>query len=347
MMYANHPETGSGSYPLCESTASMKLTLRWGAVVCVVLCNRAVFWTCSPSSSAEASAEAELSGEMMPPVITKEATCGDWVSWAPPKTDPAIVMQVVSKDYVDLERNFIRLMELNSGFTRENLYIMCLDDATVPIFASLGIRGVPVNKLRVRSHKDVWKTRVRAVSCLVEEGYNVIMSDSDALWLRDPMEYMDAAGVSSSSIVASRGSFPRTFGWGSTICMGFILFRATGAGMNTFQDTMENIALRTGDDQVAVNQAASDLGVIWDEGSDMRYEESTDPGKGTISDLSSDNGEPFGITLLPHSKFTRICRSTPVSNDTVVAHCFREKKAGAKLDWMQELNLWLPELDSP
>ena len=81
-------------------------------------------------------------------------------------------MQIVSEDYVDLERNFMRLMELNSVFTRHHLYLMCMDNASVQTFASLGIRCVPLDLLPFDSIHDVWKTRIRALSCLVMEGYN-------------------------------------------------------------------------------------------------------------------------------------------------------------------------------
>ena len=203
----------------------MKVTLRWIVAVCVVLCNRVVLCTALEPSLAEARPLVEMD-------ISYEATCGEWASWLPPRTTPAVVMQVVSKEYADLQRNFIRLMELNSGFTRENLYLMCLDDASVPIFASLGIRCVPLGALKMRSHSDLWKTRVRVVSCLVADGHDVIMSDSDALWLGDPIEFIRLS--SSSSVIASRGSFPRELGieWGTTLCMGFIMFRATGAAMD-------------------------------------------------------------------------------------------------------------------
>ena len=287
--------------------------------------------------------------EAVPREITKQATCGEWASWKPPRTDPAVVLQVVSEAYVDLEKNFIRLMELNSAFTRQHLFLMCLDDASVNIFSSLGIRCVPVGTLRFQSHKDVWKARVRVLSCLVTEGYNVIMSDSDALWLRDPMKYTGLPAVSGSSVIPSRGSFPHRLGslWGSTICMGFIMFRATGAAMNTFQAAVERIVLETGDDQVAVNRAALELGVVWDKRSDMRYSSSTDFGKGTIADLSSNDVDSFDIILLPHNMFTRICRKTPVSNDTMVAHCIQKHDAASKLSWMQDLSLWSPDDISP
>lgn len=324
----------------------MNLTLRWSIAVCMFICSRAVFFTCSQSSSAEASL---LSVKAVPSKIEEESTCGEWTSWAPPRTDPAVVLQVVSEDYADVEKNFIRLMEINSAFTRQHLFLICLDDASADIFESLGIRCVPGQSLRSHSHHSMWKIRVRALSCLVTDGYSVIMSDSDALWLRDPMEYIGWPAVNGSSVFASRGSFPRSLGkkWGSTICMGFIMFFATGAGMNTFQNAMEHLVLETGDDQIAVNRAAFELGITWDKDSDMRYESSTDVGKGTIADLSTDNGELFEIILFPHNMFTRVCDETPVSNDTVVAHCHTEKNAAAKLGWMKDLNLWSPDGISP
>ena len=320
----------------------MKLSLPRIVAVCTLLHNRAVF-------SQPSSAAAGLSVEAIPSAITKEATCSDWVSWIPPTTDPAIVMQVVSEDYVDLEKNFIRLMELNSALTRQHLYLMCLDDASVAIFESLGIRCVPMRALELHSHEKLWKARVRVLSCLVSAGYDIIMSDSDALWLGDPMEYMNSSSSSSSSVIASRGGYPRALGdvWGSTMCMGFIMFRANGAAMSTFQDTMERIVLETGDDQVAVNRAALDLGIAWDEGSDMRFTPSTGFGKGVIADLFSEDGQPFEVTLLPHKKFQRHCATTHIANGTVVAHCFHQKRADAKTGWMQEVDLWSPHISNP
>lgn len=321
----------------------MKLKLRWSVAVSVVVCPPATIFTCLPSSSVGAT----LSVKAIPSEFSNTTTCGDWGSWAPPRVDPAIVMQVVSQGYVDLERNFIRLMELNSAFTRQNLFLMCLDDASVPIFAHLGIHCVPLGMLTLQTHEDLWKIRVNVLSCLVAEGYNVILSDSDALWLGDPMDYIDF--MSSSNVIASRGGYPRTIGieWGATMCMGFAMFKATGAAMNTFQDAMERIVQETGDDQIAVNRAALELGIVWDQGSDMRYTLSTEFGKGIIADLSGDDGKSFEIALLPHNTFTRQCTRTPINNETMVAHCFHKKRADAKTSWMKELNLWSPNEVTP
>lgn len=53
--------------------------------------------------------------------------------------------------------------------------------------------------------------------------------------------------------------------------------------------------------QIAINHAVHELGIVWDEDSDMRYENSTDLGTGTISSLPANaDGRPFTVTLLPH-----------------------------------------------
>ena len=282
-----------------------------------------------------------------PQPITENSTCGQWASWAPLRTDPAVVMQMVSANFVDMERNFLWLMELNSAFTRHHIYLMCIDDVAVSIFASLGIRCVPLSALRFNSSADLWKTRIRALSCLVMEGYDVIMSDADALWLGDPMEYFTLPGVRNSSVVASRGGFPLYLSkkWGVTMCSGFILFRATGPAMDTLQRSMEAIVRRIGDDQMATNNAVDRLGIAWDYESDMRYATSTALGRGTIETLHGDDG-PFVITLLPHSAFTRKCNRTPISNETVVAHCYTQRKVGNKVSWMQKEHLWLTNSSS-
>lgn len=67
---------------------------------------------------------------------------------------------MVSEGYIDIERNFIRLMERNSGFTRRNIYLMCMDDVSKHFFDSeMGIRCVPMSALELPTHEDIWQLR--------------------------------------------------------------------------------------------------------------------------------------------------------------------------------------------
>ncbi|CAN0194165.1 unnamed protein product [Scytosiphon promiscuus] len=255
------------------------------------------------------------------PAISEDTTCADWAAWIPRRPEPAVVMQVVSEGYIPIQQNFIRLMEMNSSLDRHNLFLMCLDHASETFFEErMGIRCVPISALHLRAHKHIWRLRVHVLSCLVRVGrVDVIMSDADALWIKDPINELfhtrgsgsDEDGssrggdhngrmlsavhqfggsggwldVRDSDVVASRGSYPRNLGkeWGSTMCMGFILLRARNVvGMATFLRVVEDLVMETGDDQVSVNKAAVKLGIVWSEDSDMRYGQSTRYGIGKM-----------------------------------------------------------------
>ena len=67
-----------------------------------------------------------------------------------------------------MERNFIRLMELNSALSRQHLYLVCMDDESVEFFTgSMGIRCIPLSGFHLSSPQAIWTLRVRLVSCLV------------------------------------------------------------------------------------------------------------------------------------------------------------------------------------
>lgn len=109
--------------------------------------------------------------------------------------------------------------------------------------------------------------------------------------------------------------------------------------MPTFLDEVLRAIDRSGDDQIAVNEAASLLHMEWnyDEGSsDMRFLESTRVGFGALADLPGN----FTISFLPHNKYSRNCVETPISSETIVAHCFPRQNR----KWeMEKANMWLLE----
>ncbi|CAM9532572.1 unnamed protein product, partial [Ectocarpus fasciculatus] len=280
------------------------------------------------------------------PPITKESSCSDMLAWLPPRSSPAVLFQVVSEGYARLEDNFISNMELHSTFSRENLYLVCLDEESVTIFKGLGIRcvrygcmGCPVTR------HDIWVLRVEVTICLLNAGQDVLMSDADAIWLRDPTDDFASDEHRDSNIVASRAVMPLPLAhkWGATVCMGFAFFRAGGSAMQAFMTVMEEIANELGDDQRAVNEALNQLDVIWNPTSDMNFSQSTRPGTGVIENITSD-GESLQVSLLPHNRYTRSCRKRPISNDTIVAHCVSTDKGAGMATWMKEAGLWnLPD----
>lgn len=138
------------------------------------------------------------------------SSCEDFVTLMPPRSDPAVVLQVLSEAYLSIEENFVYHMELHSSLTRDHLYVLCLNGTSAKsIESTLRIRCVQFDRQEDWSRGHVWMLRVKVNRCLLLAGHNVIVSDADALWLNDPIKDMNRLGVGNSSIVAQRDLRPR------------------------------------------------------------------------------------------------------------------------------------------
>lgn len=76
-------------------------------------------------------------------------TCESWTAWLPPRINPAVVVQAISAEYADVERNFITVMEANSRFSRDNLYLLCLDAHSLEVFQAMEIQCVYVGNQKL------------------------------------------------------------------------------------------------------------------------------------------------------------------------------------------------------
>ncbi|CAM9470763.1 unnamed protein product [Ascophyllum nodosum] len=295
--------------------------------------------TCTADGSQSAP---ESHTSVIPRAPSIESNCSDWTAWMPPRTDPAVIMQVVTDGYVPVEKNFIAYMEKNSQFSRENIFLVCLDKGSERDIALLGFRCVPVADQSGigRNHAFVWRMRVKVLSCLLEAGYNVIASDSDALWLKDPALDFELPEVRGSGIVSSRGDMPPELyqRWGSVLCMGFIFFRP-GAGVDEVLKQINTLIQTIGDDQRSLNYVLQRMHIKWDTTTEMRYVQSTSFGRGTVP-MAGLKGGGLNVTLLPHSKYTRKCDEVPIGSNTTVAHCHAKKKGPLKIEWMKRENMW-------
>lgn len=253
-----------------------------------------------------------------PSPIHQGSTCSDIVSWLHPGATGPMVVQEVTNNYVMIEKNFIAAMTDNSRLTKENLFLLCLDEGSKVAMEGISVRGVLVND--VHSGHGRWRLRVHVMACLVEYGLDVIVSDSDAVWLGDPIPDMLAI---EADVYASRAPWPEQYAdpvHGNTACMGFIMFKAGTEGVHKFLGVVEEYVQDIGDDQIGVNKAISTLGPVYDYDeakSDMRLYNSTGVGKAVLT------GVPGNLTLalLPHNKYTRHCEITAIGNQTIVAHC--------------------------
>ena len=184
-----------------------------------------------------------------------------------------------------------------------------------------------------RTRTTLWFARWKLLTRLLNSGIHVILSDLDAIFVRNPMQFISQ--IPPADLLAQRGSFPQWLSerWGAALCMGFVCWRSTEA-TRKFTVEMHRVISNTGDDQIAVNVALDDVGIKWDEGV-VQFNTSTSVSYGTTTgDLR--------VALLPHSKFPRRCEPGEFNHSEItVAHCYESKKEGtAKMNKAKAFGLW-------
>ena len=109
--------------------------------------------------------------------------------------------------------------------------------------------------LSVDQVAKLWIVRVDQLSRLLRRGLNVVLSDTDAVWLRDPFTSIPEAapGPSQADIVGGRGFFPYNSPWGSALCMGWVFFRSRPPVVSLVERALA-FTRAASDDQIGFDQ---------------------------------------------------------------------------------------------
>jgi len=167
---------------------------------------------------------------------------------------------------------------------------------------------------------------------------NVLFTDVDALWLKDPEPLFRSEQHIQSHVVASRGTFPRECAQVPkiTVCMGFVYFRRSENFQTLAGELEQHIERYGNDDQRTINcvlrnQYNQNAPETLDDGS-FRAEYSWRGGSGN-------NKNNVTISILPHSQVTRTCKVKDGVLNVTVAHCLSSKNSGSKMNKFKTLGL--------
>ena len=90
------------------------------------------------------------------------------------------------------------------------------------------------------------------ISYLLEKGYNILHSDLDAVWLKNPTCFLSM----DYDIIASIGTFPKDVfeRIGYTLCMGWIYYSSTNITKDLLKNTLKIKVKDNFDDQRELNR---------------------------------------------------------------------------------------------
>ena len=209
-----------------------------------------------------------------------------------------------------------------------SLYIICLDKKIEEKLPKYGLKCSFVHFLPNDkwAYNRLWQIRAQVTKQLIDAGYDVLLSDSDALWLRNPFPDLDK--FQSSHIIATRAKFPE---WiygriGSAICMGFIYVKAsplTSSFWGEFIDSL--VRLRNPDDQRLINELVFRKGIRFTKR--LKYHDNTEADTGFFRH----DRQHIHITLLPQNSYRRACdlAERDIITNATILHCFTMKKVEA------------------
>ena len=183
----------------------------------------------------------------------------------------------------------------------------------------------------------LWVHRVEILLELMKQGYDVIHSDADAIWLKDPLPYLNALP---QDMIFSQGTiWPPDVQekWGFVLCCGFFMLRSNKKTLHFMQDLLKRVK-EDKDDQVSCNRLLLEMNTIWDEPIHSYTIDFRD--KQFVCTPTVRNGACGKLTLglLPHNKFQRIFEE---ADDVYVKHLISEKNSEDILDVLKNHGCWL------
>lgn len=225
----------------------------------------------------------------------------------------------------------------------DNLYFVCLDKSSQQKMAAHGLR-CSFAEHSGRNLNKVWLWRVRLTMTLLSQGLDVLISDADAVWLRNPLIYMKAFEF--ADIITSKGSYPIEISnkYGTAACMGFIYIKATESA-KSFWGLLIAAMSKTihPNDQRSLNYLFGRRSLTFTNAGNHKPSHASD-----VDDhgfFYAQNQQRVNVTFLAHNRFRRQCNHTSHSelfDQGIVLHCATDKvHQHERESYMRSIGLWL------
>ncbi|WP_422040710.1 putative nucleotide-diphospho-sugar transferase [Roseibium sp.] len=259
-----------------------------------------------------------------------------------------VVFTVVNNQYVRLAAAWATGVRESTGL---DPLLICTDPASYRQLTKAGFRCDDqfVSSAYSDRKKTVWKnsgfdsdSATHAISLkfpsalsYLEQGQNVIFSDADAIWLKNPFPELPSTAF---DLAFQPGSFPKgnKEAWGFAICTGFFALRANDATRRLCAELVDAFA---GDDQICMNQHLLDnYDLEWEKRPEGWEHCDLETGWVTpVSGQSRLNG--LKLAALPHAKFQRHGTNRDYVEHAIICHPNSPKSEKKKFKAFKQLSI--------
>jgi len=174
----------------------------------------------------------------------------------------------------------------------------------------------------------LWIHRIEVIEELLCEGYDIIHSDADAVWLKDPQPYL--ANLNQDMIFSQGTYWPLDVyeKWNFVLCCGFFYIRNNKKTKSFFEQLKERVK-EDKDDQVSCNRLLLEKKIIWEKPTNSYQLRFRNYSFACSKNIIQGKNSQFSIALLPHYQFQRIPEK---SNDIYIKHLISEKNSEDIMD---------------
>jgi hypothetical protein len=244
-------------------------------------------------------------------------------------SDGLVICTFADRNYCILLRHWLKLA--GAAGRRSNVLVFCLDQEAADVCDELGA------SYQLSPFRGPWlgflRHRMGIAREIVRLGYSPLMSDLDALWLRDPLPFTTRHP---QDLVFSPGTIqPREVhaAWGNVLCMGYCLLRTSSAVLAVIDAAMG--LMNEMGDQPALKRVLFQRKVEWQPAElyalpfrERQVLQSRETRFGQCGDLS--------IALLPNRLFQRLSESC---DTPLVVHPIAPKVEADKMALFRKMGL--------
>jgi Nucleotide-diphospho-sugar transferase len=271
--------------------------------------------------------------------------------------DRCLCITFISQEYLGVG---VRWIEAMRRLDVDNYVIIAGDSATHEFLKGVGVASIEA-RIDIRNISLSYRSpfgftakglginalKFPVVNALLKEGYDVVMSDADALWLQNPMPYFPLAiDVAFQRVVY----FPRSIvvEWGFAACSGFVFFRSKPC-VASFVDHCIREHRTVQSDQLALNLALLDADTCWPTpgASDRPVSQSNlqqdelnilFEAAARNSIVGRVNRYGFNVLALPHREFWRHSFVRCHRSEMVICHPNSPKNDQEKIEAFRHIN---------
>lgn len=272
-----------------------------------------------------------------------------------------LTFTLVSKEYIQTGLNWVHAMR---RLGRNDFLVICGDQFTYETLSGRGIHLVRAHLAESEFDRSsisrvgfsakglaMIALKFPVARFLVRAAYNVIFSDADAVWLRDPIPYLQGSDIAFQRIDHHPAPISRL--WGFAACSGFVCF-AHGAETTAFLDRCVEQHQSFHSDQVALNAALLQSEPCWrcdhadwippgDVGHHDRVTRQIAFAKVMRSPITGELGrDGLRLLALPHDTFWRHPWITDPAADMVICHPNSPKDDSEKMKILDALGVRFP-----